>query len=200
MAAVLLMAISTAGCADHNPGGEVLAVEPAESLIVPPAGEPSATPSSGLLAEGLGAGPSVSASVSPSRTASKSSRPRPTRKPPVETKLPPPPPPPASGECKPRYEGTQATRAQAKQALTDAAGRTYWPNSAPSIKVPLNMVKAVAWQESGWQSNIIACDGGVGLMQVMQPTADYVNMRFEKSYDINDYRENAIMGPTTWPG
>jgi hypothetical protein len=136
--------------------------------------------------EGLGAAPT------PSRSAT--ARPKPSRQPPKETRLPPPPPKPQKTSGCPSYVGEQASWGQVKQALTEAAGRTYWPTSAPSIKVPLNMVKAVAWQESGWQSNIIACDGGIGLMQVMPDTAEYVNWRFGKSYDINDYQDNALLG------
>ena len=83
-----------------------------------------------------------------------------------------------------------------KAALTDAADRTYWPVSAPDIKIPLNLLKATAWQESGWQSNIYACDGGVGLMQVMPDTATWMNQRFEKSYKIDAYRDNAYLGAT----
>jgi soluble lytic murein transglycosylase-like protein len=40
----------------------------------------------------------------------------------------------------------------------------------------------------------VACDGGVGLMQVMPPTADFINTRFEKSYDIDDPADNATLG------
>jgi soluble lytic murein transglycosylase-like protein len=90
--------------------------------------------------------------------------------------------------------GTQATRAQAKEALTAAAARTYWPTSAPDIAIPVRLVKATAWQESGWQSNIIACDGGIGLMQVMPATAEWMNQRFGQSYDVDDYRDNASLG------
>jgi hypothetical protein len=36
-------------------------------------------------------------------------------------------PVPSPSDCGPRYVGTQATRDQAKAALTDAAARTYWP-------------------------------------------------------------------------
>ena len=145
-----------------------------------------------MLAEGFGQRPKPS----PSRTTKAPVRPKPSRKPPVETQQPPPPPPPpAPEECtSPKYVGTQATREQVKAALTDAASRTYWPNSAPSIDVPLDLVKAVAWQESGWQSNIIACDGGVGLMQVMPDTATWMNQRFDQNYDIDVYPDNAILG------
>jgi soluble lytic murein transglycosylase-like protein len=164
--------------------------EPAVTVEQTPEVEPAA--------QAWGAAPTPSASPSPKKspTTRPASKPKPKRKPPVETELPPPAPPkpPVAGCTKPKYEGTAATRAQVKEALTAAAGRTYWPTSAPSIKVPVNLVKATAWQESGWQSNIIACDGGVGLMQVMPDTAAFVNQRFGKSYDIKNYTDNATLG------
>ncbi|GLZ59808.1 hypothetical protein Misp05_33840 [Micromonospora sp. NBRC 107095] len=117
-------------------------------------------------------------------------------KPPIETEVPPAPPKPAPTSCKPTYKGTKASRSEVKAALTDAANRQYWPVSAPDIKIPLTLLKATAWQESGWQSNIYACDGGVGLMQVMPDTASWMNQRFEKSYEIDAYRDNAYLGAT----
>jgi soluble lytic murein transglycosylase-like protein len=86
------------------------------------------------------------------------------------------------------------SKKSAKAALTAAAGNTYWPGSAPKLKVPLDLVKATSWHESGWQSNIVNCDGGRGLMQVMPATADFVNTRFEKLYDAHAYKQNAILG------
>ncbi len=41
--------------------------------------------------------------------------------------------------------------------------------------IPAKLLYAVAWQESGWQSTIKACDGGLGTMQVMPGTADFLN-------------------------
>jgi hypothetical protein len=128
----------------------------------------------------------------PTRSKSPTRRPSPAKR--TETKLPPPPKT-APATCPgPKYVGTAATRAQVKAALEAAASKTYWPTSAPSIRVPVELVKAVAWQESGWQSHILACDSGTGLMQVMPDTAAFVNQRFGQSYDINDYQENAILG------
>jgi hypothetical protein len=187
--AALLLTFLASGCGGNGAAGGGTATSAAPTAD-PQFEAPAAAPPPEVVGEGLGRRPKPS----PSRTTAAPARPKPTRKPPVETQLPPPVPKPSPSDCKPRYAGTQATRAQVKTALTDAAGRTYWPNSAPSIKVPLNMVKAVAWQESGWQSNIIACDGGVGLMQVMQPTADFVNRRFDQNYDIDVYTDNAILG------
>jgi soluble lytic murein transglycosylase-like protein len=94
------------------------------------------------------------------------------------------------------YDGKNVSKKAAKSALTVAAGRTYWPTSAPKLKLNADLVKAVAWQESGWQSAIVNCDGGRGLMQVMPETEDFVNQRFEKSYDAGDYKQNATVGAT----
>jgi hypothetical protein len=154
--------------------------------------QPADDPDAGAE-NGLGAAPKKSPSPKPTvrkTTPTKKSPPRRS----TGEKLAPAPPKPAAGCTKPRYEGTQASRADVKAALTDAAGRTYWPTSAPGLRVPLDLVKATAWQESGWQSNIIACDGGVGLMQVMTDTAAFVNQRFDQSYDIRAYRDNATLG------
>jgi soluble lytic murein transglycosylase-like protein len=92
------------------------------------------------------------------------------------------------------HEGKPVSKKQAKAALTTAAGRTYWKSSAPTLKVPADLVKAVSWQESGWQSNIVNCDGGRGLMQVMPDTVDQINFRFGQSYDATDYQQNALAG------
>lgn len=46
------------------------------------------------------------------------------------------------------------------------------------------------------QSNIVACDKGIGLMQVMPETASWMNQRFGQSYDVWDYRDNAYLGGT----
>lgn len=198
----LLLASAVAGCAGKGESPQDLAapVAVAETPTDAPSDEVTEEPSPSVSAvASMGAAPSRRASPTPkptkkpTRTAPK---PRAVAKPPTETRVPPAPPKPAPSSCKPSYKGTQATRAEVKAALTDAAGRTYWPTSAPDIKVPLNLLKATAWQESGWQSNIYACDSGVGLMQVMPATATWMNQRFEKSYEIDAYRDNAYLGAT----
>ncbi|SIN08285.1 transglycosylase SLT domain-containing protein [Micromonospora cremea] len=199
----LLLAGTVVGCADRGerPQGEAAPVAVTEAPTDAPVDEAAAEPGPSVSGvESMGAAPSRSASPTPkptkkpTRTSGPATKPRPVAKPPTETKVPPAPPKPAPTSCKPSYKGTQATRAEAKAALADAAARIYWPTSAPSIKIPLNLVKATAWQESGWQSNIYACDGGVGLMQVMPDTATWMNQRFEQSYDIDDYQDNAYLG------
>ncbi|MEO3743287.1 transglycosylase SLT domain-containing protein [Plantactinospora sp. B5E13] len=196
LAAVVAVAMLATGCADRGGTGQT-----DSAAGVPSAGEPEtvatttepATPEPPSVV-GLGAKPTPSAT--PARKPSQRPTPRRTPKPPTETQVPPAPKPPDEGCTKPRYEGSQASRAEVGQALTNAAGRVYWPVSAPSIRIPLDLLKATAWQESGWQSNIIACDGGRGLMQVMPDTATWMNQRFEKSYDIDDYQDNAYLGAT----
>jgi len=79
-------------------------------------------------------------------------------------------------------------------ALDTAAGTHFWATSAPSISVPVNLMHAVAWQESGWQSTILACDGGIGTMQVMPATADWMNQRFGTSYDVHTLTGNTMLG------
>mgnify|MGYP001794593457 CR=1 FL=1 len=78
------------------------------------------------------------------------------------------------------------TRKQAKAALTVAAGKIYWQNSAPTLKLSADLVKSIGWHESGWQSDIVNCDGGRGLMQVMPATVELTNNRFGESSDPND--------------
>ena len=60
--------------------------------------------------------------------------------------------------------------------------------------MPSRLVLATAWHESGWSSNIVNCDGGRGLMQVMPDTEAFINQRFEQSYSSKDYRQNAVLG------
>jgi soluble lytic murein transglycosylase-like protein len=187
--ATLLLALAVTGCGGKAaPEGGAAAVsdasvEPVAETTAPALDEPTQP-----------ASPTAAPKATTARPPAHAPAPRRKPAPSTEKNLPPPPPKTAPADCKPRYVGAQVSRAQVRTALTDAAGRTYWPSSAPSLRLPLNLVKAVAWQESGWQSNIVACDGGVGLMQVMSPTAEFVNKRFQQSYDINNYRDNATLG------
>ncbi|MGW9195034.1 lytic transglycosylase domain-containing protein [Micromonospora chersina] len=200
--AALLAASVVTGCGTEEPTREVAVEVTGEVPVEAPADGPADVPGDEPPAvAAMGTRPSAKPSPSPSSKP----KPKPTRtstaplatpKPPTETQVPPPPPKPAASGCQPSYRGAQATRSQVKSALSDAAARTYWPTSAPDIKIPLTLMKATAWQESGWQSNIVACDGGIGLMQVMPATADWMNQRFGQSYDIDTYQDNAYLGGT----
>jgi soluble lytic murein transglycosylase-like protein len=55
-------------------------------------------------------------------------------------------------------------------------------------------MKAIAWQESGWQSNILACDGGIGTMQMMPNTVDQIHNRFGVNFDVHTLDGNAKLG------
>ncbi|GAB2589476.1 hypothetical protein Aab01nite_41570 [Paractinoplanes abujensis] len=93
-----------------------------------------------------------------------------------------------------------------KKALKSASARVYWRTEAPTLKLNYPLVKAIAWQESGWQTNIHNCDGGTGVMQVMPDTVDFVNNRFGLQYDAKNYKDNAYAGAnyiawfTRWAG
>jgi soluble lytic murein transglycosylase-like protein len=92
------------------------------------------------------------------------------------------------------FKGSKITNAKAKAALTKASGKVYWETSAPKLKVPLKLVKAVSWMESGWQADITNCDGGYGLMQVMPETVSFVNNRFGTTYKVDNVQDNADLG------
>ena len=128
----------------------------------------------------------------------------PTQRPP-EAELPPPPPPeiPDTPDCV-QHPGPDAAPAEVAAALTSAGAVQYWKGVVPPeglkgplpvITVPANVMKAVAWAESAWQSTVIACDHGIGLMQVMPGTVDYINLRFEPDYgDVHTVAGNAAYG------
>jgi soluble lytic murein transglycosylase-like protein len=149
------------------------------------------------LSHGIGAAPTTPPLAPPSVTATPETGAAPTHAAPATAAPEPPPPPPRyEGECIAEYDGDAASRSEVAAALTAAAERTYWPTSAPDIRVPEDLLRATAWQESGWQSNVIACDGGVGLLQVMPGTAAWMNTRFGQSYRIEVYTDNAYLGGT----
>jgi hypothetical protein len=171
--ALVLMAGAGCGAVQGSSGGTTEVAQPVAVETEPPTPEPT-TPSP------------EPTKPSPKPTATKKkakAKPTPTEDPNNFT-LP---------DCAVR-EGKLMSKAKAKSALTAAAGRTYWPGTAPKLKMPARLVLATSWQESGWQSNIVNCDGGRGLMQVMPDTEAFINTRFEKDYDAQDYRQNATLG------
>ncbi|MGK5684493.1 transglycosylase SLT domain-containing protein [Actinoplanes sp. URMC 104] len=105
------------------------------------------------------------------------------------------------------YDKTKpVSKKKVKAALKTASARVYWRTEAPTLKLNYPLVKAVAWQESGWQTNIHNCDGGMGVMQVMPDTVDMINNRFGLAYDPTQYKDNAFVGAnylawlTKWAG
>lgn len=184
----------------------------------PAAAEPGATLT---LAPTVGATPTGSPTTSPTPTPTPTVTPTPrvTRtQVPIPTQHPtepaPPPPPPAPPgpppsdppSCTQWDPDGDAPRAVVRAALSEAGARNYWsgvskPNGwpvespyPPAISVPANLMYAVAWTESDWRSTVIACDGGIGLMQVMPNTAPWMNQRFNRSYSVSTVDGNASIG------
>ncbi|GII26364.1 hypothetical protein Pme01_59610 [Planosporangium mesophilum] len=180
-------------------GGSPQTVEPVGRAAPVASGTPAASPSA--VAD--------SPSPSPSPTPSASPTPAPTRKTASGKVLPPPPkqvvianpPPPASGgrppgpstpppgaSC-PKLNGPVAPRSDVAAAMDAAAGRSYRPtlslddHNPPPIAVRPLLVQGVGWMESGWQSTIESCDGGLGTMQVMADTATWMNQKYGTDYD-----------------
>jgi soluble lytic murein transglycosylase-like protein len=96
--------------------------------------------------------------------------------------------------CPPTYTGPSVDRATVRAALDAAADMRFWVKSAPALGVPRNLVYAIAWQESGWQSTIMACDGGIGTMQVMPGTVDLVKDNFARTFDATTLSGNTMGG------
>jgi soluble lytic murein transglycosylase-like protein len=175
-----------------------------------PARSAAADPGSGTGTPSVTADPTTPAAT-PTPTPRKTRKPSPTRRAPtraIPTRKPPkkdlpPPPPTAKPGCTPKLTGPKAPLPDVRDALVAAGGQEYWrgvqppadlEGALPTITVPANLMKAVAWQESGWQSTILACDGGIGTMQVMPATAQFVNNRFGTDYNVNTLAGNTALG------
>ncbi|MFE5581104.1 transglycosylase SLT domain-containing protein [Kitasatospora sp. NPDC056531] len=184
---------------------------------------PSASRSPSAAAS-TGAGKTAKAAPStqpgPAKPATGNAAPAPATQPPVEkpvvaapvptakpgaVALPPPPAPPAP-HVPPLQSGCQPSKPQPDEpketvgaALAAAAGqsRVLTLSSGGTDKLPplpVNLVKAIAWQESGWQSGILACDGGIGTMQVMPNTVSWMNGKFGTTSDPKTLAGNVQLG------
>lgn len=121
--------------------------------------------------------------------------------------VPPPPHPAPPPGCAPTTLGPRASPAEVRAALVAAGGTQFWAHAASPplvgdarngpravITVPPALIEAVAWQESGWASNIVSCDGGRGVLQLMAATADWMNHRFGTAFDYAGLPGNAALG------
>lgn len=99
--------------------------------------------------------------------------------------------------CTPCGQNSGANPSQSQiRAALDAAASQYG--------LPRNLLYGFAWQESKWHQDVIACDGGVGLMQIQYYYADYFNHSSvlngsgcgisDTSYDIYTLSGNASLG------
>ena len=138
-------------------------------------------------------------SPSPSAKPSKSPAAKKSIAPPKQTALPPPPPKVSTKPgCQPEYKGTQLPKSTVREYLDAAAVKQFWGSATPAdvqaIRVPKRLLYGVADQESGWQSNIYACDKGVGVMQIMPDTETWMNQRFGTSWKIDTPKDNVMLG------
>jgi LysM repeat protein len=84
----------------------------------------------------------------------------------------------------PRRSASPATRAS-RSAIGDSIAR--W---SAHYGVDPTLVRALAWQESGWQSHLVSSTGAMGVMQVMPGTRDFVELfvvgrKIERTTDGN---------------
>jgi LysM repeat protein len=60
-----------------------------------------------------------------------------------------------------------------------------------------SLVKAVAWQESGWNQKAVSAAGAIGVMQVMPDTAKYVNRSLGGDHlNVHETHDNVELGVT----
>lgn len=92
----------------------------------------------------------------------------------------------------PFISGYNSSPSQIAQALANAAS-TY--------NLPVNLLKAVAWQESHWHEDAYSCDGGIGLMQIQYYTYPWLNQQvvpecglYATNYDPYTLQGNANLG------
>ncbi|MFJ3792639.1 lytic transglycosylase domain-containing protein [Kitasatospora sp. NPDC090091] len=167
---------------------------------------PTATPSSAKPSTGTKpADPAPKAAPAPPPgPAAVVPAPAPTPKPgPVAPTPPPAPPtphvPPLQSGCTPTKPQPDEPKEAVGAALTAAAGqpRTLNLSNGGTDKLPplpVSLVKAIAWQESGWQSGILACDGGIGTMQIMPATVSWMNSKFGTTSDPKTLNGNVQLG------
>lgn len=56
-------------------------------------------------------------------------------------------------------------------------------------------VKALAWQESGWNQHRVSAAGAVGIMQVMPETGEFVSTHLAgRELDLDDPEDNVLAG------
>lgn len=94
--------------------------------------------------------------------------------------------------------GTASAPARAVTIRPDRARLApLFDEYAARAGVPADLAKAMAWQESGWQSGIVSSTRAVGVMQLMPATVDFVSqilLRRGENLDPTDPAQNILMG------
>jgi Transglycosylase SLT domain len=144
----------------------------------------------------------VTNTIAPTNTAKPRSKSTPVapKPPPIPTKPPQPTattpkgsPTATATPCGPNaYQGGNPSQAQIRAALQSAAS---------AYSLPVNLLYAVAWQESKWHQDVYSCDGGIGLMQIQYYTAPWLNQQSvpvcgvgATNYDVQTLQGNASLG------
>lgn len=78
-----------------------------------------------------------------------------------------------------------ASRDDAERMIEQVAAEYGW-NPA--------WIKALAWQESGFQMSVRSSTGAVGVMQVMPGTGKFVSRLVGRPLDLHDLRDNVVAG------
>ena len=84
-----------------------------------------------------------------------------------------------AGTSQPAQAPGSGGRAQMSAAMAtavarrDGVGRLLVAEAAAQ-GVPVALVLAVAWQESGWQQEVVSSTGAIGVMQLMPATAEWI--------------------------
>jgi soluble lytic murein transglycosylase-like protein len=66
---------------------------------------------------------------------------------------------------------------------------------AATYKVEVALVKALAWQESGWQQQVVSVMGAVGVMQLMPETGRFTgDIILQRAVDASDLEHNVEAG------
>ena len=92
--------------------------------------------------------------------------------------------------------GAGATVTQPSTAPTSADVGYLLEQEALANGVNTSLIKALAYQESGWQEHVISSAGAIGVMQVMPGTARWINkvLLGGTSLNVRDTHDNIRMG------
>ena len=65
--------------------------------------------------------------------------------------------------------------------------RTAFLNFSRLAGVPSDLAMALAWQESGWQRNLVSSTRAVGVMQLMPDTVEFVSTQLLRTQPLNPW-------------
>jgi soluble lytic murein transglycosylase len=71
--------------------------------------------------------------------------------------------------------------------------RSTFARWADVYDVPLSLIEAEAWQESGWQSGVVSPAGAVGIGQLLPTTAAFVNQSLGTNLHLTVASDNIRM-------